>query len=322
MLDRIEADRERLLAGERLDEPGEFLKLRLALDAESRLCACADSSGEAAAPAERGEGGGRNRTHACARGTGDDGAAGSGRGARPAAAADASAAADAGLELVLRSDLAPASVDTILEIFRDSAHMRVPGFCGEAGGTVVDLGANEGFYALRLKLLNPSLQIVAAEPLAEHVDLIRRNVERNGVNGVQTFEAAIAAVNTEAGESAALETYPSVGTIASTDLQRLPRPWIKRDHVQRRTVPAMSLRDLLDRTGTQRAELLKIDIEGSEPELLESDPPAIRRAERIVVECHGEESRRRCRAALTAAGFECVHAERHLTGDLYFTRNA
>lgn len=38
--------------------------------------------------------------------------------------------------LTLRSDLAPASIDTFLEIVRDHAHAVYSGFRGETGGTV------------------------------------------------------------------------------------------------------------------------------------------------------------------------------------------
>lgn len=70
----------------------------------------------------------------------------------------------------------------------------------------------------------------------------------------------------------------------------------------------------------ETAELLKIDVEGSEYEILSQAAPLLRRFARIVVECHGYEARARCRESVEKRGFACVYAERKRSGDLYFVR--
>lgn len=220
------------------------------------------------------------------------------------------------LHLTLRGDLAPASLDTFLEIFRDHAHALLPGFRGEAGGTVVDLGGNEGFYTLRIKLLNPTVRVLAAEPVVENVELFRANLEANDVDGVTLRETAVTARN----GTVQIETLPHVGTVGSTDILAFPRPWIRAEEIRRRHVPTTTLGALLDAAGVDEAEILKMDVEGSEVEILSEGRKVLRRFRRIVVECHGEGARRVTQQIIEEQGFGCIYAETKRSGDLYFLR--
>jgi FkbM family methyltransferase len=305
-LDQIEGDRRLLLRGGRLPEPGEYMELRLERPPETQD------------PAR----------------------------AAGAEAVDRAGAAGSHITLILRSDLAPASLDTFIEIFRDRTHTRVTGFAGENAHSVVDLGANEGHYTLLMKLLNPRLRVVAAEPLAENVDLFRRNMEANGLNNVTCIEAAVTApvrITADRETSGAtaigsatgtitLDTYPHVGTVASTDISAFPRPWIDPARVRPRRVEAITLSALLDRAGVVEADILKLDVEGSEVDVLSGAPETptgggtsatagvLRRFRRIVVECHGAEKRAQVLAVLEQAGFACVYIEGKRSGDVYAER--
>ncbi|MFO7782747.1 MAG: FkbM family methyltransferase, partial [Spirochaetia bacterium] len=305
VLDRIEDDRARLLRRERLPEPGEYMELRLKPPRGARH------------PAGAG-----------------------------AVAGAGAAAVESTITLVLRSDLAPASMDTFIEIFRDGAHTAVAGFAelaGEHPHTVVDLGANEGYYTLLMKLLNPGVRIVAAEPIAENVDLFRRNVEANGLHDVSCVEAAVTAPGRITAADATpgaitLDTYPHVGTVASTDIAAFPRPWIDPTRVRRRRVEAITLPALLDQAGVSEADILKVDVEGSEVDVLSgaaeawtvsrtptvprmpTEAEVLRRFRRIVVECHGTEKRELVLAVLERADFACVHIEGKRSGDVYAER--
>src|SRR6056297_2230885 len=46
---------------------------------------------------------------------------------------------------------AAASLDTLIDLWVDSAHMRLPAFQGQTNRRVLDIGANEGYYCLRIK---------------------------------------------------------------------------------------------------------------------------------------------------------------------------
>jgi FkbM family methyltransferase len=265
VLEGIEKDRERLLAGGSPELPGRPLSLTLMLGEE-----------------ELRESGGTSRA----------------------------------LHLKLRSDLAPASMDTFLEIFRDQAHALLPGFRGEEGGTVVDLGANEGYYTIMMKLLNPALRILAAEPLGENAALFRGNLGANEIDGVTLLETAV----TDRDGSVTLETLPHVGTVASTNILAFPRPWIRAEELERRRVPTMTLGALLETGEVEEGEILKIDVEGSEARILSCGSTVLRRFRRVVVECHGSESRAEVRRLLESAGFKRLYREEKRSGDLYFLR--
>jgi FkbM family methyltransferase len=215
------------------------------------------------------------------------------------------------LVLTLRSDLAPASLDTIIEIFRDGVHTRADGF--RDADTLVDLGANEGFYTLFMKRLNPPLRALAVEPVAENAALCARNLAANGVDGVTLVEAAV----TDHSGEVTLETYPHVGSVSSTDLRAFPRPWINARRIRRRVALSYTLRELMQSHGLARADLLKMDVEGSEERILATDPETLRCFGRVVVECHGVDVRERCTAALTDVGFRIVREERKRSGDVY-----
>jgi FkbM family methyltransferase len=290
LLERIAADRARVLAGDLLAAPGEYLELTIDPDR----------------------------------------AAGAAPGA-PASSAGDSALAP--LTLVLRADLAPASLDTIVEIFRDAAHAAVCGFRAAEVDSLVDVGANEGFYTLRMKRDNPALRVVAAEPVAGTFELLQRNLERNrpagiGTGDVTTVRTAVAGLrNLSSGgpcrdRTIELDTYPHVSTVACRDLTSFPRPWIDPSRIGRERVPAMTLDGLLEAAGLHGADLLKLDVEGSEAEILAdaASRGTLERFDRIVVECHGNAVRRHVRELVEAAGFDCVHAEGRRTGDLYFLR--
>ncbi len=330
VLERIRRDRETLLSGGTLPEPGERLSLSL-WDP--------DAAAETASP--------RRATEASPRAdVGTPGpvfAEGSVRDTEREPELTARLPALGTLRLTLRSDLAPASLDTFLEIFRDLAHARVAGFrpenlgggtgggiasgVGDGGGTgvadgaiVVDLGANEGFYALRMKRRNPALRIVAVEAVAVNIDLFLENRAANDLRGVEIMGAAVVdPVGARQGE-VVLETYPHVGTVASRELQAFPRPWIRPERIRTERVAAVSLSEVLQHYRIEEAALLKIDIEGSEADALSVEPAELRRFERIVVECHGAEARERCTALLDTAGFDLLCAEDKRSGDCYFRR--
>lgn len=181
---------------------------------------------------------------------------------------------------------------------------------------MVDLGANEGYYTLKMKTLNPAIRVVAAEPIRENAERFRENVAANGVDGVTLCETAI----TNRNGSVHMETLPHVGTVASTNMLAFPRPWIDPDEIRRRTVPSLTLTAFLEKHALGQAEILKIDVEGSEVDILSENPEVLRRFRRVVIECHGSAARNATREIMESQGFHTLHAESRRSGDLYFVR--
>src|SRR3989442_798924 len=57
-----------------------------------------------------------------------------------------------------------------------------------AGDTVYDVGANIGYVSLSLaKRVGPKGSVIAFEPVPRNVDLLRKNIEVNGLKNIQLF---------------------------------------------------------------------------------------------------------------------------------------
>jgi FkbM family methyltransferase len=64
----------------------------------------------------------------------------------------------------------------------------------EHGSTVVDVGANIGFFSLRFaRWVGPAGRVIAIEPEARNIDSLRRRVERAGLSNIVTCVQAAAA---------------------------------------------------------------------------------------------------------------------------------
>ena len=271
-----------------------------------------------------------------------------------------------GLDLLLSPELAPSSIDTLTEIFRDRTHMRLPGFSGEDLGaeharapTLVDIGANEGFYSLAMQRVNPRLRIFAVEPHPEVYSLLVENCRRNEAD-IRTIRTAL----TDSTGTIELETYPHLSTMSSRRILDLEQRWMDPGRIGRIPVPATTLPQLLREQGIGHVDLLKIDVEGDEAALIEAaagsgnawpsvsgeseqeipeipevsaspefpasttptaspEFPArscLQGVDRIVLEWHTEALKERCIYLLRSEGFALLHEEPQRFGDLYFSR--
>jgi FkbM family methyltransferase len=142
------------------------------------------------------------------------------------------------------------------------------------GGAVVDVGAHIGAFAVKAHALFPGLRVLALEPVLENFQILEQNLSRNGCAHVTALNLALAA------ESGTVDVYLDAkntaghSTVAKSDV--------------RRSVPALSLGDLLAEQGVDRVYLLKIDCEGGEYEILHSQGFAqlASRVENLVLEYH------------------------------------
>lgn len=132
-------------------------------------------------------------------------------------------------------------------------------------GVAVDVGAHIGMVAIALALDHPQARILAVEPVPENIQLMRENLDLNGVaDRVTIMEGAAAgptqrsveiAYNFEGGEQERMHRF--IGNQAM--------PAGARQTVI--TVPAVRLRDLLKAAGGH-IDLLVTDCEGGEHALL------------------------------------------------------
>ncbi len=131
-------------------------------------------------------------------------------------------------------------------------------------GSVLELGANVGYYTVQGALAAPGARYVAVEPHPETAEILRRNLVLNVLGSVQVVEAA-----------AVGRPGPALVELALPDNERYVAPTGAflidlregiSDRPARRTVtvPTVDVRTLV-----ADADLIKLDIEGMEADVLE-----------------------------------------------------
>ena len=180
----------------------------------------------------------------------------------------------------------PHDVITLFVIFVREDYGRFP-----PGGTVVDIGANLGAFALYAARLG-ARTVLAYEPNGAAFGCLQRNVEANRLFG--TVKPRRLAVSAVAGQNAKIPAAPSVyNRIASEEATG-----------NLEIVRTTSLAEILAHDATSGIDLLKLDCEGAEYGiLLGAAPSDIGRVREIRMEYHcGQETE--LKRHLEDAGFE------------------
>jgi FkbM family methyltransferase len=154
----------------------------------------------------------------------------------------------------------------------------------ERGGVVVDLGANIGIASLFLADSYEPTRLICVEPSADNCVLLRKNLSglRQNVDIVQ------AAISNETG-------FVRFDTKAET--------WGGRISNAGERVPSLTMTDLVEHYNLERIDILKIDIEGAERLLFQSNLDWLKRVNNIAIEIHDGFSIADLKSALTPYGF-------------------
>jgi len=144
-----------------------------------------------------------------------------------------------------------------------------PPFAADRLNVVVDLGANIGLASIYFARRLGARTVVAVEPDPANALLLRRNLEQNGIRAI-VLEAAVGRDDGTASFAPSLES--NLGRLTGDG--------------QGRPVRVMSMPTVLDRLGSRRVDLLKIDIEGGEGELFAGDTTWLQRIDAIMMEFH------------------------------------
>ncbi len=166
---------------------------------------------------------------------------------------------------------------------------------------VVDAGANAGLYTIIASIW--AKQVIAIEPDSQIFKTLSYNVSSNRLTNVVVKQSALSTTKGSVGFYRRGNTQ--LGTIRT------------RKNVEPITVDTVSLEELLDE-GTQtqgrQIDLLKLDIEGSEFDVIQfSDKKSLGRVQRIVAEIHTEHGDISALThTLTRSGFNYVITKRPL----------
>lgn len=167
----------------------------------------------------------------------------------------------------MRLDLEDRGISRTLLLFgeRELEHKIMLERVLKPGMSVLDIGANIGYYALmELKMIGPTGQLIAVEPSPSNVSLLQTNLELNGYKNIEVHQMAVSdQTSTRAffmSEMSNLNTFHNTGTGAL----HLRGETID---VLTTTVPAVMAGRPLD--------LIRMDVEGHEVEVLSGLVPAV-----------------------------------------------
>lgn len=158
--------------------------------------------------------------------------------------------------------------------------------------TVIDGGSHIGLSVLRFKRICPDCRVVAFEPSAQVRGLLEENISQNGLTDVTVVPAALAAT---AGHRRFIDSAADGGTLVGAAAA-----------CETQQVKTVRLSDYLDRP----IEMLKLNIEGSECDVLHEAEDKLGCVRRMVVEYHGfaelDQTLHRILALLDRRGFRYI----------------
>ncbi|QUS40479.1 FkbM family methyltransferase [Tardiphaga alba] len=141
-------------------------------------------------------------------------------------------------------------------------------------GIVIDVGANLGWHAVHAAKLASVTRVVAYEPDAFNAWLLDRNIAQNDATNVIVTAAAVGGTS----GVAELHSYKS---------SNKGRHSLAFQHgLRSRSVPLVTLDDSLQTLGIEDAPvlLIKIDVEGYEPEVLAGATATLNRTRAVITE--------------------------------------
>jgi FkbM family methyltransferase len=185
----------------------------------------------------------------------------------------------------------------------------VLGIGGREQPVVVDCGAHIGTFSLFVHTVNPSARLFILEPLPENAELLGRNLALNGIADATILRCALS------GESGVRV------------LERDDHHHFDAGHLSSRpagssrgvTVETVTLHELLASQSLQAIDLMKLDIEGSEFDVVEASLGDLARAvRRLVMEYHSDvrrDGRNELVDALVGRGdFRLIYESKHILG--------
>jgi FkbM family methyltransferase len=188
------------------------------------------------------------------------------------------------------------------EIFREHCYTRHGFYRPRPGDTVVDLGANIGLFALYLQSRAPGIRIHCFEPATPTRERLERNLSANGLSAdVSVYPLAVCdrervAALKQGRNSGVRSLVPSADTSTGVEI-----------------VPCVGLSEALELCRAEHVDLLKIDVEGSEVEILEGAGDTVwKKIDRVALEFHDQfrpGCRERVLGVLQSHGYRKVEVE-------------
>lgn len=148
----------------------------------------------------------------------------------------------------------------------------------EADPVIIDGGAHIGLTTLYFKRLFPNSKIIAFEPFPESVEIFRKNIYENQLEGVELREEAIA-------EHEGIKDffYDSSENKWFSTASLINGAWNQEQQSSKMRVKTVTLSSLLEQ---YQPNLVKLDIEGAEEKVIWEARDAINNCQHYLIEFH------------------------------------
>ena len=169
-------------------------------------------------------------------------------------------------------------VQTFKEIFMDECYLAGMERDIVPGATIVDIGANAGYFSLFAAAKFPNSRIFSYEPVPVNYKQLKRHRDLNSSQRIKCYPQAVAGVNGEISlsvdENDSFTTSATMFRAANSAEQSL-------------RVPCVSLQTVMDGNGIKKCDLLKMDCEGAEYDILYNCPvDYLQSIDQIAMEVH------------------------------------
>ena len=170
-------------------------------------------------------------------------------------------------------------LQTFKEIFMDECYMDGLELHVPDNSTIIDIGANAGFFTLFATSRFYDSRVLAYEPIPSNFKQLSRNRELNSDCNIECFQKAVA------GHSGTVEIMFDPDDSFTTSATMFQEP---HKHNQVIQVLSITLSDIFREHSIQRCNLLKMDCEGAEYDIIYGCPlECLSRIDQIAMEVHG-----------------------------------
>lgn len=162
----------------------------------------------------------------------------------------------------------------------------------EAGSTVIDIGANVGFYSVVVARARPDVSLVAVEPVSDNLQRLRAHLFYNAISNVDVVAAAVSEE-----EGAGRMTLDPDGALARLGAE---------EHAGQ-PVPVTTLDAIWRSLGSPVVSVIKLDVEGMEDRVLAGGGALLKGCRpAILAEVLDEAARDRLDSTLAPVGYQAA----------------
>ena len=184
-------------------------------------------------------------------------------------------------------------LSSYIEIYLNRSYEIEKDFIAKENDIVFDVGANIGFYTVLQGMRAKRGEVFSFEPNPDAFCRLTKNIKINNLNNVKLFNKALWRKEGR--------LFLKELNVSTTSSKCFPLP---SDGL--REVQSTTLDNVLEKYGISRIDIMKIDVEGSEVEVIRGGMKALDYTRKIVMECHAESLKEEVERLLSSKGFKKV----------------